>query len=61
MLNLSSLRHTNPQKGPDKDTGPLRKMTNFAHFTVFSNIADFDTNVTFSYHVLKHFLLRAFL
>ena len=41
-----------------KTQGLYAKMTNFAHFTMFSNIADFDTNVTFSYHVLKHFLLR---
>ena len=44
-----------------KTQGLCAKMTNFAHFTMFSNIADFDTNVTFSYHVLKHFLLRFFL
>ena len=41
-----------------KTQGLYAKMTNFAHFTMFSIIADFDTNVTFSYHVLKHFLLR---
>ena len=44
-----------------KTQGLYAKMTNFAHFIMFSDIADFVTNVTFSYHVLKHFLLRFFL
>ena len=38
-----------------KTQGIYAKMTDFAHFTMFSNIADFDTNVTFSYHVLSIF------
>ena len=31
-LNLSSLRHTNHQKDPDKDTGPIRKNDKFCTF-----------------------------